>query len=367
VRSSRAPVSILTSGVGLGTYVPALLNQRAFRETGQAADVEVIEGYFTSSALARHLDLKAALQKNFELAQAARGMTKDVEAALDPASVENLLRKWVEQRRCRFIVWSGFWFSVLHRYVALVPELRVEVDICRIDSIPTPSFNIQRRLPLADCREIWLWNWPKRELGWRIDVTAGPPLPLHGRERRLVVHGGGWGLGTYLDVLPQLSRCGYALDVVVPPTVHSVEPGHRDRLFTPAPDWHPWKRDAGGDLAFPPLCEVLGDGHLRSLATPPDPPAHALLRGAMGLVTKPGGGSLLDSLAAATPLIMLRPWGESEARNADLWEALGFGVRFDRWRRTGCDSASLAALHRNLLLAQDRGAAYPHETRRFAA
>src|SRR3954447_6800173 len=149
-------------------------------------------------------------------------MTKDVEHALDPARINMLLEMWAEQRRCRFIVWSGFWFSVLHRYVALMPHLRVEADLCRIDSVPTPSFSIQRALSSADCRDIWLWNWAKRELSWRIEVATTPPIPLRRRERRLVVHGGGWGLGTYLDVLPQLSGCGYALDLILPPPAQSV-------------------------------------------------------------------------------------------------------------------------------------------------
>jgi UDP-N-acetylglucosamine:LPS N-acetylglucosamine transferase len=77
------------------------------------------------------------------------------------------------------------------------------------------------------------------------------------------------------------------------------------------------------------------------------------VREAMAVVSKPGGGTLLDSLAAATPIVLLTPWGEPEAKNGALWEELGFGIDFQRWRETGFDHRVLEDLHHRLLEARE--------------
>jgi UDP-N-acetylglucosamine:LPS N-acetylglucosamine transferase len=77
------------------------------------------------------------------------------------------------------------------------------------------------------------------------------------------------------------------------------------------------------------------------------------VREAIAVVSKPGGGTLLDSLAAATPVVLLAPWGGPEAKNGALWEELGFGIDFQRWRRTGFDQCVLEDLHHSLLAARE--------------
>ncbi len=365
---SAAPVTILTSGVGLGTYVPALCNQRALREAGRQADVEVVEDYFTEESRRSHLAHVDAFRESFELALLARRMTKDTRDALDAERIDALLDAWCEQDRDRFIVWSGFWFSVLERYIARVSHLRVRVDLCRIDAVVSASFRIQPPLAQADCREIWLWDWARGTLDWQIPTATERPLPIDERERRLVVHGGGWGLGTYLDVLPQLATAaGYALDVIAPRAADWAGRRPSDRRFVPQPGWHPWQRDPDGELAFPPLGEVAADGGARYLPNARVAPAHGLVREAVAVVSKPGGGTLIDSLSAATPVVLLDPAGDPEARNGDLWEQLGLGIGFHRWRATGFDFDVLAELHDNLLAARASGRAYPVELERAAA
>lgn len=360
--ASMPPISILTSGVGLGAYVPALLNQRALREAGWRVDVEVIEGYFTEDARQRHLAHKKAFQRHFELALVARRMASDLGTALDARRIDTLLSTWADQRRSRFVVWSGFWLNVLRRYVACVPHLGIEVDLCRIDAVASASFRSAHPVVGATCRDIWLWNWAERRLDWRIPVAVQTPVPMERREPRLFVHGGGWALGTYADVLPVLAATGaYALDVIAPEDDVTSPQGPHDRRFTPEPDWHPWRRNRAGALSFPPLREVLHGRAVRHLHSELMPPAHGLVREAVAVVSKPGGGTLIDSLAAATPVVLLRPCGEAEARNGDLWEHLGFGIRLENWRQTGFDLATLIDLHRNLLAAGTTDRVYPPE------
>jgi hypothetical protein len=52
--------------------------------------------------------------------------------------------------------------------------------------------------------------------------------------------------------------------------------------------------------------------------------------------------------------VLLAPWGQPEAKNGALWEELGFGIDFQRWRRTGFDHRVLEDLHHRLLEARGR-------------
>jgi hypothetical protein len=243
---------------------------------------------------------------------------------------------------------------VLERYTASVPDTRIELDFCRIDAIESDSFRVHHEPAGVVRRELWLWNWRRRALGKRLPVPAGAPLPFAERARRLVAHGGGWGLGTYADVLTELSLAGYALDVLNPRCPDWEGRGPLDRRYVSDPEWHPWVRNAAGDLTFPPLGEVRPDGDVRYRSQLSFPAAHVNVREAMAVVSKPGGGTLLDSLAAATPVVLLAPWGQPEAKNGALWEELGFGIDFQRWRETGFDHRVLEDLHHRLLEAREQ-------------
>ena len=348
------PLTVLTSAVGLGAYVAALLHHGLLRDAGHRVDVEVIEGWFTDEHIERHLMHQEAFHRDFRLALAGRRMAGSIGGRLDDERVDRLLAGWRGDGRVRFFVWSGYWLPVLERYAASVPDARIELDFCFSDAIESDSFGVDPGPVGVVRRELWLWNWRRRALGRRLPVPAGPPLPFAERAQRLVAHGGGWGMGTYTDVLSELSLADYALDVLGPSAQDWECRGPLDRRYVSDPAWHPWVRDAAGDLTFPPLGEVLSDGEVRYRSQPGFHAAHVNVREAMAVVSKPGGGTLLDSLAAATPVVFLAPWGKPEAKNAALWEELGFGIGFERWRKTGFGHSVLEDLHRRLLEAGEQ-------------
>lgn len=92
------------------------------------------------------------------------------------------------------------------------------------------------------------------------------------------------------------------------------------------------------------------------------PDYHSMLDQAcrvQAIVSKPGGGSLTDSFATATPLIMLEPFGVHEKHNADLWERLGLGMRYDTWIQTYDGSAQiLEDMHRRIVELRSRTPRY---------
>ena len=85
---------MLTSGVGLGLYIPALLIDRRLRRRQIDVDVEVLEGYYTPDYQRAHLAQRDAHHANFALAQLAHRMARDVERCLDGDRVRPLLERW---------------------------------------------------------------------------------------------------------------------------------------------------------------------------------------------------------------------------------------------------------------------------------
>jgi hypothetical protein len=107
------------------------------------------------------------------------------------------------------------------------------------------------------------------------------------------------------------------------------------RYFMIDPDWHPWH-----DNGFPPFGQVGANGLVRFERGRAHHDSFHLTRSAMAVLSKPGGGTLMDSLAAATPLVLLDPFGDHESRNAALWTRLGFGIPFADWARHAAGAKS---------------------------
>ena len=84
------------------------------------------------------------------------------------------------------------------------------------------------------------------------------------------------------------------------------------------------------------------------------PEVYGLVRHNQAIISKPGGATLVDSLSAATPLILLEPYGEYEQKNGELWESMGFAISYQKWADTGYSTEVLEDLHVNLLTARAR-------------
>lgn len=347
--------TILTSAVGLGIYIPALLIQQRLRAMGQAADVEVLEEHFLAARLQAHIEHRKLHHENFALARLANRMARDVQDCLDETRIQALLARWKRERRSRFIVWSGFWLPLVERYRTLAPELSLAVDHCRIDAAVSASFRVFPRLR-GSGREIWLWNADQERVVHEIPVADAAPLPFTGREKRVVVHGGGWGIGNYREGLDDFAKAGYRIDLVVHDAGETAGRRPGDRCFMMDPKWEPWRREANGDFAFPPMVELCGSEVRHAAAGDPYHALHDVIREAVAVVSKPGGCTLIDSLAAATPVVFLDAYSEAEQCNAQVWQNLGYGISLAAWRDRGYSFAVLEGLHRNI--ASRRSAPY---------
>ncbi|MFT2015307.1 hypothetical protein ACMA1D_05580 [Streptomyces sp. 796.1] len=394
-------IAVLTSGVALGAHVPGVRLAQRLRERGADVVVDVLERWLPADRLAAVVDSRRRFQRNLRFAVAAQGLATDPVDDLTPEAVAALEAHWTEQEVDTFVVFSGFWLRLLDSYLTRRPTRTIA---CHVDAVISPSYRrAGRYAPGAE--HVWLAR-ADGTLPWTIPVDPRPPLPWAARGDRLLVHGGGWAIGSYRDRARQLTDAALPLDLIVPQASAAIDGA---RCFTLDPDWHPWHDDglppllpvptntaspghtgtsAGaaasphtgpstiaatspstGTPTTPPRTATPADAATPATSTAPTVPGGAapagpgtqgrhlpyeLARSARAIVSKPGGGTLLDSLWTATPLVLLEPAGSHEAANGKLWRQLGFALSYDEWSACGFAPERLEPLHRALL-----GAARP--------
>lgn len=359
-------VTILCSGFGLGFYVPGLLLERRLTALGIQAEIEVFETLMSDSKKQQTDNSRKAYQQSFAVALTSQKIPGDIRGSLDAAAVEHLLQQWKQQERQRFIVLSGHWVHVLDRYREMA-GFPVEADLLYIDADLSPSWKNLRRLNpgyAEGYREVSMYDPAKQEILCSIDAGPAEALPAAIRNGRLVVHGGGWGIGTFREKFDSLESAGYELDIAAYSTQEIGEAVHGRRYYMNDPEWRTWKRDSSGQYTFPPFAEVT--------VSQPDryPPCrsyqdgmYGVIRQASAVISKPGGGALIDSLASGTPLVLLDPFGPHEKINSDLWVELGYGIRYGEWAEMGFECEALRKLADNLQSARGR---YPDYAASYA-
>ncbi|HEY8211602.1 MAG TPA: hypothetical protein VIG99_29165 [Myxococcaceae bacterium] len=345
----REPLTVLGAGPGLGFYVPAaILARRASRR--RPVELLAIESLLPPEKQSVIERSRLAFHRSFDVARMGQRMVKDITGDLDAAAVDALLARWRAEERRDFVVFSGFWAPLVARFARERRGLRVAH--CHVDCVPSSSWSLVSE---GEARGVWFVRWEGRALNHRLEVSGRAPLSWVERSGRLLAHGGGWGIGTYRDRIRALESSGWSLDVLAyePGDAAQFPPGAR--AFMPDPGWVPWK--AGSDW-FPPLGQVEPGQSIRYTRSAEYPPLFDLTRTAAAVISKPGGGTLIDSLAAATPLLLIEPFGDYERKNGELWKELGFAIDLADWIADGCRHGVLESLHHNLLGAYEYTPAY---------
>jgi hypothetical protein len=342
------PMTILCSGVTLGVYVPALILESRLRKLGLSTDVVVFESLLVSGKREKIPEMKRAYHHNFSFALMARKLsTGNNRRFLDQPCVSALLEKWKSRKRRRFIIWSGFWMPIIEQYLEEV-NFDLSIHILNVDAVVMNSFKpYQFKHPFY--RFVFLFDWEKQRLPYRLCVSDDRVLAYHKRADRFLVHGGGWGIGTYKEKIPELKDLRMNLDIIAYEKGDIETPGNGNRYFLIDPKWKPWEKNRAGFHEFPPFGEMTGNRKIEFKNNPWFPEVYRLVRHNKAIISKPGGGTLIDSISAATPVIFLEPFGDGEKKNAQLFEHLGFGISYQRWINSGCSFEVLEKLHTNIL------------------
>lgn len=344
-------VTILCSGASLGAYVPALIASRQLRDRNIHTDVVVLESILLEQKRNNVLEAKFAFHRNFSFALMAQKLAKDITTSIDPAVMAALLATWAEQERKRFMVFSGFWLPVINQYLHEANDPDIAVDLCHMDASISTSWKLYDTTHSA-FRHVWFFNWEHKHLSFNFSVSDDEPLPYGQRSHRFIIHGGGWGVGTYKSKISELGNQGIQLDVIAyEPRDLEQRPEH-SCYFMIDPTWKPWEKDAQGYHQFPPFGKVEDDNSIIFQNSQSYPEVYNLVRQGRGIISKPGGGTLVDSLSSATPLIWLDPYGDYENSNGLLWEYLGFGVSYKKWADADYSLELLERLYLNLQQAR---------------
>lgn len=357
-------ITVLGSGFGLGFYIPALLLRRQLRARGMKAEVCIFESLLQAEKQSKIDDSRKAYHASFKLALMSSRLPKDMRDSLDMERVQLLLQQWEREGRTDFIVLSGHWLYVLEAYRLQAVHDHLNIDKLYVDAALSPSWNSALKfLPgWAQCgREIWMYDRAANRINWQVPVTAADPVPYEQRYDRYVIHGGGWGMGMYTGKIPELEANGFQLDIV------AYEAGETDlskpgrRVFMNDPEWKAWVVAAGKDYGFPPFGEIMHGCRPEYRSKEDHHRLHDVIRKAKAVISKPGGSTLIDVLASATPLIMLEPFGEHEAYNLRLWTALGLGITYEAWKQSAYSGEVLEAIHNRLLRARAEAPLYAEE------
>lgn len=348
----KRTVTVLCSGFGLGLYIPGLLAAQRLKEKNISVRVEVFENLMSKDKRDNIKKSRKAYHGNFALAQMSARMPMDIRQSMDSQLVDQLLESWREEEKQDFIVLSGHWLYVLEEYRKRIAPAEINAEILYVDCDLPPSWkSLKQYFPdyNKDYREVWLYDFENMRLQYQIPVSKSEPIPFSNRPERFIIHGGGWGMGTYRSKIPELRSMGLSLDIVAYEPQEASEGCPGDRYFMVDPDWCAWNKNKKGLHEFPPISEIV-------YSRPPlffNKEEYHDLFDVTGqdkaIIGKPGAGTMMDSLASATPLIMLDPFGEHEKKNTQLWEHLGFGITYDSWEKAAFSMDILESLHRNLL------------------
>lgn len=347
-------ITLLCSGSSLGTYIPAMLIDRQLKTENFTTELLVIENYFIEEKR-KNINLhKQLFHKNFSAALLSQKLTEtSPKPPLDEILVNELLKTWQDEERLKFIVFSGFWMHVVEEYDRRVGSGKISVDTCFMDAeIPLSWKNT--KIDAEYARPVWFFSHKEKKLVHKINIAGKTPIPYEERQPRFIVHGGGWGLGTFSSKIPELEKQGLLLDLIVyaPEEAKNIKEGNR--AFMVDPLWSPWHRNGKGEHEFPPFAEIKPGGKLQYTNHEEYHEIFDLIRQSRGIVSKPGGATLHDSIAAATPLILLEPFGEHERKNAQLWEDLGYGISYDKWKKMNFSMKLLEEAHLKILEGSEK-------------
>lgn len=354
--------TILCSAMGLGFYNPGLIVEYYLSLEDIPTQVLVFENYIEGDKRQNIKDNIKAFHDNFRIAIKATTVPRDIRDSFDNVKIDELLKKWYAEGRKDFTVLSGYWMFIIDIYRQRYGLEDTNVDMLYVDSDYSPSWSSYRKFRLEehnDYKEIWLFNYEKQSLIYELPISNKPIIPYQDRENRFVIHGGGWGMGTYQKRIKDLQDKKILLDVIINYYEEAEDKVEGNRYFMNNPEWSPWLLDDDNQHEFPPFSEVNDN-----IAFSNKKEYHMLydvIRSDKAIISKPGGATLIDSLASATPIILLKAFGKHEKKNGELWCALGFGIMFEDWEKSNFSIEILDELHKNILKYRNANINYTQE------
>lgn len=343
-------IEILCSGVSLGHYIPGLLIRDRLHALGVPARVRVFEKLLDEPRRERIERTRRSYHASFRVATTAQRLAGALTPPAETDLAEAVLDDW-SARLPYLVVLSGYWVPVVRRWMAGAALRRDRVEVFHVDLTESPGWRAQE-IGESEFVRSW-WCDGRQALPDAPQYVIPMDAPEVSREARVVVHGGGWGIGDYRDAIASLLDAGLGVDLVAydEKDLEALHPTVRGLLMDQS--WKPWLDDEPG---YPPLSVVSGP------ATDAPDRGHRLLTfisRALSIISKPGGATLVESLGTATPIAFAAAFGAHEARNAEVWCRFGAGIPVSDWRNHAYNRDAIERCRAVLIAMRAQSTSYP--------
>lgn len=328
-------VAILSSHVGLGTFIPAMITYSDLKALGIETQIYILESFYTEEKKRQFEITKTVFRQNTRAAQLASSMPISRIRCISADALQSLFYSWKKNQVKEIICFSGLWFEImemLKREIGNVFISFVQMDAVRATywkGLHSPTFD----------HVFHVFDNETQLLNFYFDVKCFTAKPLALRSKNLVLHGGGWGLGDYLSQVSELPET-IGKKVVIPELqlvperhpsieffVNILKEGASWPRLVHANDLNSKDEDSR-DLKYHNILDLINDSY--------------------GVITKPGGMSIMDSLIAETPLIYLDPVGLNETGNGTFVEKTKIGLHYRSWKKMNFDFDVLSQLNQEI-------------------
>lgn len=308
---------LLGSRIALGVYVPAVSLKRELEKKGFTAEIICLEDFYKGKDAVIE-ETKKSLHEDFRLAKMSYRLPTWNLAAADENALADLMNRIRDENYDALVTFSGFWVDFLNELADSCPVYKDRIYAVHMDAGYSLSWKDKDK---GVVREIWLYNLEKNRAEHLPEEPDNAEEPEAGR---ILVHGGGWGIGEYQSKTEHLRRLGYKLDIII---YYPEEIDDSDDVcdyYLLDPSWQAGKDDS----EYPRLLKYE-DGEWHSFGDGSGGnPLRLLVKRASAVLSKPGGGTLADSLVTATPLIFSEELAGYEADNKRFWTGKGCGTEY---------------------------------------
>jgi hypothetical protein len=337
--------------------VPAISIKKQLEALGYSADILCLEDIYSDRDAVIE-ETKKSFHKDFRLAKMSYRMPTRNKSAIDPVKADELIERLSEECYDSIITFSGFWIPFLNNLMDACGYYSDRIYGIHMDAGYSLSW---KGVDHSRIREIWLYNLEQGKVLGILEkpYDAEKVMNHHNAENeknhyvinapRILVHGGGWGIGEYASKIETLNKLGYVMDIII---YYPEELNRSDKLnnyYLLDPEWKPDDKRQ----EYPRLLifkndkwEQFGDSSSELN------PIRILMQRADAVLSKPGGGTLSDSLITATPLIFGEELAKYEADNKKMWIDSGFAIDYSSFINIPDDREMLSEIKNNLLRAQ---------------
>ncbi|MBC8754078.1 hypothetical protein H2O64_05310 [Kordia sp. YSTF-M3] len=331
----------MTSLFGFGVYFPARIVANSLNAAGFDSEVLLIEHFFTDAKRKTYEASKTAYSKNYKLAKLATKLSIDSSDMFDTAKVETLFKRWKEEKISEFLCFSGLWLDLLSLYSKYNPQLSVK--LCRLDAGDAVTWRTNDEIVIQETYSFL--DLPEGKINYKLSIPTLHYIPYSERTASVVIHGGGWGLGDFLETTQQLPE-NIIKKILVKDFSNDVLQKGKTTFYINDPDWNPINNS---DVSyFPRLGEISSKDTIVYAINDEYHAVLDLIVDSKAIISKPGGMTIVDSIITGTPLLYLDPMGENEEGNQLLIERLKIGTSFKAWQQENFSNKMLVEFHENI-------------------